>query len=1256
MDTLLFLSGLQPASTKAQPTSIGKSHRPSSGVLPQGHTPGPGPGGQQNNRSFAAALRNLAKQAGPAPQEEEPRASPKNRAPPPLVRGPSPAKERTSHERRPEEVPSLYTTTARPTETSKHSVTATTSELLARSGFQPYRPEHHPAHAPPAFALDPAAYNPYHHGLYPPPHLQHAYRLEEQLYLERCGMLRPPLFPGLPSLKLEEEHRLRQAREQQAAIREEEERRRAARNTASTAPVPAPTPASTDTAARKPTIAAQMHSERERERESSRDRQNSNSANSNNASNNNGIVSGSSSHHQSRKDESSSTIQATAPQAQPQPPPPPPPVSDPSAVAAAAAAAAAASIYHSRLPPFPSPAAPIGPSSLGSASICSVSSAPIPPPLGSTLTPLNLGPPPPAISTAPIGPPPIPSIPPISSLTAGVIGPPPPLSMPLAPIISIPSLHLPPVPSSTIHSSQHTATIMSSATTTVTSSIYYQQQHQQQAQQSVQHQQRSSNTNCTTTINSLSNNNTMTTHATHTLPTPGAAPSSLNSMNHVSLTRKSPPLLHSVHIPRNKEVASTTNTTTSTPSITTTTTSITTTTVPSTNTTTTSSSTTIQPAFVRPFEDSFRSSVKPQQRPTINCHNHSIANQINHQEPTLKSAATSTTPAPVVGQLKVQENSSLDNGKPANIQSSLSQPISYSPQFHHPHIPVPHLSSIYKPPHFSTPTHQHQHHSSNKMSIQSLSGNSGNITNNNVNIVNNMNNSKQQNSYSIGEYQQTTQLLPPRNESAPLSLVNCTSNDKVQIQMSNNYGNGNCVASNTPKISNHTNTHHKRLPILPFHPAEFNQNEKQEYSRPDVEQQKAQNDPNIMSTLPFQPSFKFSISEIAQKPIDTSHLMQSIKSEEVLRTCQNVSNVLLQIPKYQEKLLNFSNNELKTAFCFTDKCNNLTEISVKCEPAVLNVPDVSKALAKQEPATNNEQSFAIPEKPKELTSSLDLAEKRRKRKRDRNAGITCSSDSEGEEDNKEMDLWIIKGPPAKLQYSCKKLSFLAMFGLTTLSTRNEIELCKVEKRYKLNPDPPEPPLETEATIESVLPIPREHPDVLLQSPDFEPKVGFLRTIGLNVMPPHKRDEAEATWQYVLQDRKKRKSTNSVTVYCERIAKVYSKDPPPLPKPPQKMRLLDRVKVKHVPERPPPLPPLPNIIHLYTKTRSFILFLDKVLERRILTSETSRLAAQSNALRSETVQLERRIYELLSTRTALDSEKRVLSEKIERMNALVRTLR
>lgn len=75
----------------------------------------------------------------------------------------------------------------------------------------------------------------------------------------------------------------------------------------------------------------------------------------------------------------------------------------------------------------------------------------------------------------------------------------------------------------------------------------------------------------------------------------------------------------------------------------------------------------------------------------------------------------------------------------------------------------------------------------------------------------------------------------------------------------------------------------------------------------------------------------------------------------------------------------------------------------------------------------------------------------------------------------------------------------------------EMELCKVEKRYKLNPDPPDLPLEAEPAIESVLPIPREHPDVLLHTPDFEPKVGFLRTIGLDIMPPSKRD---GKYQYI----------------------------------------------------------------------------------------------------------------------------------------------
>ena len=76
-------------------------------------------------------------------------------------------------------------------------------------------------------------------------------------------------------------------------------------------------------------------------------------------------------------------------------------------------------------------------------------------------------------------------------------------------------------------------------------------------------------------------------------------------------------------------------------------------------------------------------------------------------------------------------------------------------------------------------------------------------------------------------------------------------------------------------------------------------------------------------------------------------------------------------------------------------------------------------------------------------------------------------------------------------------------------------------------------------------------------------------------------EAEETWQYILKDRQKRQSTNTVTAYCEKIAKVYSKNPPTSSKPAQKMRLLDRVKIKQSSERPPPLPPLvPNFMATY----------------------------------------------------------------------------
>uniref|UniRef100_T1J0M0 Genetic suppressor element-like domain-containing protein n=1 Tax=Strigamia maritima TaxID=126957 RepID=T1J0M0_STRMM len=66
--------------------------------------------------------------------------------------------------------------------------------LLAARGFQPYRVADDMRHGiPPHVTFDHAGY-PYH-PMFLPPHLPQTFRLDDPLYLERYGMIRPPVLP-----------------------------------------------------------------------------------------------------------------------------------------------------------------------------------------------------------------------------------------------------------------------------------------------------------------------------------------------------------------------------------------------------------------------------------------------------------------------------------------------------------------------------------------------------------------------------------------------------------------------------------------------------------------------------------------------------------------------------------------------------------------------------------------------------------------------------------------------------------------------------------------------------------------------------------------------------------------------------------------------------------------------------------------------------------------------------------------------------
>ena len=69
------------------------------------------------------------------------------------------------------------------------------------------------------------------------------------------------------------------------------------------------------------------------------------------------------------------------------------------------------------------------------------------------------------------------------------------------------------------------------------------------------------------------------------------------------------------------------------------------------------------------------------------------------------------------------------------------------------------------------------------------------------------------------------------------------------------------------------------------------------------------------------------------------------------------------------------------------------------------------------------------------------------------------------------------------------------------------------------------------------------------------------------------------WQCILNDRKKRKHLNSVTMYCEKLEKLYAKNPPVRPKNPQKFSMMKRLKVPN-PTEYQRRPLISNIVPAY----------------------------------------------------------------------------
>ncbi|XP_017770563.1 PREDICTED: uncharacterized protein LOC108558232 isoform X2 [Nicrophorus vespilloides] len=147
---------------------------------------------------------------------------------------------------------------------------------------------------------------------------------------------------------------------------------------------------------------------------------------------------------------------------------------------------------------------------------------------------------------------------------------------------------------------------------------------------------------------------------------------------------------------------------------------------------------------------------------------------------------------------------------------------------------------------------------------------------------------------------------------------------------------------------------------------------------------------------------------------------------------------------------------------------------------------------------------------------------------DSSATSNCSSDSES--DCCDIDTWIKSGPPSKTVITPDKLRLLRAIGLTTHVGNNVLELSKLEKSiWKPKVDL----IITEENYDSIpidLPVPSESPSILNFTDDFPHKMGFLQLLGLKTVQKKHRHELENNWMKVVEQRLKRNSLLSYSRY------------------------------------------------------------------------------------------------------------------------------